>query len=304
MTTRSLLLPLRTLITLGIVCTLSWPLVAQEEGQTTEEDQLPESPLDNELYREAEKLKEEAFEKIEEGDYQRSIDLSERSIERSIQARRLAAERYAALRAHAFRRRTEAAIVATARVRNATDEQLAMLADARSYYEDGLELLEGEQYQSSTVAFQDALALLEIANVAIPQRQLVLPAEYEVRLIPEDRDTLNKISGYPFVYGDRSEWRELYEANRERLRNSDNPHLIFPEQVFVIPSVSGEIREGRWDPATEYPSLQEILEEKKGGDDQMLKEDGMKKDKDDETTDEDMKDDEMTEESATEGESS
>ena len=288
MITKSTLLPLKALIILGVVCILAGPLVAQERGEITEEiqQQIAESPLENELYQEAERLKEEALEKIEEGDYQRSIDLSERSIELSIQARRLAAERYVALRAHAFRRRTAAAIEAAARSRNTTEEQQALLADARSYYDDGLALLEQEQYQNSTVAFQDALALLEIADVAIPQRQLVLPAEYEVRLIPEDRDTLNKISGYPFVYGDRFEWRELYEANRERLRDPDNPHLIFPDQVFVIPSMSGEIREGRWDPTIEYPSLQEI----KSNGDQMKKDDGMM---DDDMEDESMKDDGM-----------
>jgi nucleoid-associated protein YgaU len=76
-----------------------------------------------------------------------------------------------------------------------------------------------------------------------------------VRLIPEDRDCLNKISGYPFVYNDRTQWRKLYEANRDKLRDPDNPHLIFPGQVFVIPSLNGERRVGEYDPDLNYPTF-------------------------------------------------
>ena len=33
-------------------------------------------------------------------------------------------------------------------------------------------------------------------------------------------------------------WRSLIEANRDRLRARDEPDLIFPGQVFVLPPVS------------------------------------------------------------------
>jgi nucleoid-associated protein YgaU len=81
----------------------------------------------------------------------------------------------------------------------------------------------------------------------------VFPKYYVVRLIPEDRDCFNKITGYPFVYNDRYKWRILYEANKEKLRHPNNPHLIHPGQVFIIPSIQGETREGTWDPNQEYP---------------------------------------------------
>lgn len=320
-----------TTVTLGkliasvMICILpAWSLVAQEsesstndqipldivsesptessiEGDSTEEEaEIPESPLDLELYQQAQNLKEEALQKLEAGEYESSIELSERSADLSVRARLLASELYAQLRANAFRRQAAAALERSSRNRNRSEDQEALFTDALAYYQDGLDLLDQEEYQTSIVAFQDTLAVLEVANsgasIESPAGsssesstlgQLILPAEYEVRLIPEDRDTLNKISGYPFVYGDRTEWQKLYEANRDRLRESDNPHLIFPEQVFVIPSIAGEIREGRWDPSVEYPSLEEL--------EKMMKDTDME-DKDAEMKDENMEDSDMKDE--------
>jgi nucleoid-associated protein YgaU len=75
-----------------------------------------------------------------------------------------------------------------------------------------------------------------------------LPKYYEVRLIPERRDCFWRIAEYDFVYGDPFKWRILYEANKSDLKYPDNPHLIFPGQVFVIPEQEGEYREGTWYP--------------------------------------------------------
>ncbi len=75
-----------------------------------------------------------------------------------------------------------------------------------------------------------------------------LPRYYVVRLIPERRDSFSRIAEYEFVYGDAYKWRVLYEANRDKIVNPDNPHLIHPGQVFEIPSIDGEEREGTWSP--------------------------------------------------------
>ena len=82
-----------------------------------------------------------------------------------------------------------------------------------------------------------------------------LPAVYTVRLIPEDRDCLSKIAGYPFVYGDRTKWTILYRANRETLRHHENADIILPNEVLVIPSIAGETRVGEYKPGKEYPAF-------------------------------------------------
>jgi nucleoid-associated protein YgaU len=130
-----------------------------------------------------------------------------------------------------------------------------------------------EEFASAQITYKDAkydesiehsknvIALLQDIKPAEPEEAPyvaeeevpVFPKYYVVRLIPADRDCFNKISGYPFVYNDKYKWRILYEANKEKLHHPENPHLIHPGQVFIIPSIEGEKREGTWDPNKEYP---------------------------------------------------
>ena len=45
-------------------------------------------------------------------------------------------------------------------------------------------------------------------------------------------NSLWNIAARPEIYGDGNRWREIYDANRDQIRN---PDLIFPGQVLVIP---------------------------------------------------------------------
>ncbi len=84
-----------------------------------------------------------------------------------------------------------------------------------------------------------------------------LPASYTVQLIPEDRDSLYKIAGFPFVYGDGELWYRLFQANRSALLNPDDEDLIEPGEVIEIPSIDGEHREGEYDPSKTYPDFKD-----------------------------------------------
>jgi nucleoid-associated protein YgaU len=77
-----------------------------------------------------------------------------------------------------------------------------------------------------------------------------LPARYTVR----STDSLWKIAGYPWVYNDPMRWSTLYNANRARMPQPDNPDLIHPGMVLEIPSIRGELREGMWDSTRVYPT--------------------------------------------------
>ena len=72
----------------------------------------------------------------------------------------------------------------------------------------------------------------------------VLPAQIVVRSWRATGDSLSNIAALPEVYGDAHQWRHLYEANRDKLEDPDNPHLIYPGMILDIPSISGEIRSG------------------------------------------------------------
>jgi nucleoid-associated protein YgaU len=59
-------------------------------------------------------------------------------------------------------------------------------------------------------------------------------------------DTFNSIAADPRVYDNRNEWFTLYQANRGKLENPDNPHLLTPGTMIEIPSIAGEAREGTY----------------------------------------------------------
>lgn len=88
----------------------------------------------------------------------------------------------------------------------------------------------------------------EEEEVYYEEEEEILPKYYRVRLIPERRDCFWRIAEYEFVYGDPFKWRILYDANKQVLVDPENPDLIHPGQLFEIPSIEGETREGEWVP--------------------------------------------------------
>jgi LysM repeat protein len=57
-------------------------------------------------------------------------------------------------------------------------------------------------------------------------------------------DSLWKIAGYDFIYGNPWLWRVIYEANRHNFINENDPDLIEIDQALIIPSIDGETRTG------------------------------------------------------------
>jgi nucleoid-associated protein YgaU len=84
---------------------------------------------------------------------------------------------------------------------------------------------------------------------------LLLPARYTVRPWASAKDCFWNIAGRSWVYGDPHKWRLLYNANKTKLPDPNNPNLIEPGIVLDIPSVQGESREGLWDANKTYPPL-------------------------------------------------
>jgi hypothetical protein len=127
---------------------------------------------------------------------------------------------------------------------------MELRSQAKSVYDTG-------DYDAATSLARQAKA--ELALIAGSPAQAVadalpLPASYTVRLIPDDRDCLSKIAGYPFVYGDRSQWPLIYRANKATLKHPENADIILQGEVLVIPSIAGETRAGAWEEGKDYPS--------------------------------------------------
>jgi nucleoid-associated protein YgaU len=120
------------------------------------------------------------------------------------------------------------------------------LSDAKS-------ALDASKFEESIPLSERVLAYLDRAEndmelFAASSGKPGLPAFYKVRLIPQNRDCFWNIAKYSFVYKDPFQWPKIWQANKGLLQNPANPDLIQPGMRFVLPSITGEAREGEWVP--------------------------------------------------------
>ena len=222
-----------------------------------------QSLLDNEYYKKAQDLRYQSEQALEEGDYDAAASLSAEAKENLAKSDAYVEEMMSFYRANGWLNRANdrvsyaKSIAADVNFKDAYDKAVAEARGAK-------DALGAKEYDTSIMLSKSALAALEgIAVVQAPKRPVepTQPAEpswpqyYEVRLIPSRRDCFWRIAEYPFVYGDPWKWKVLYEANKSLLTDPKNPDLIEPGQVFEIPSLAGEKREGTWDPEESYPPL-------------------------------------------------
>ena len=107
--------------------------------------------------------------------------------------------------------------------------------------------LSSDQYEKS---IEHSNKVIEGLNGVVPNSPL--PKYYRVRLIPSKRDCFWRIAEYKFIYNNPWKWKLIYDANRSKLHEPDNPNLLFPGQVLVIPSQNGEFREGTYNSKKPY----------------------------------------------------
>jgi len=91
-------------------------------------------------------------------------------------------------------------------------------------------------------AKESALAVIAILS-EIPDVP-VLAAQYRVKTWYIDRDCLWNIAAKKEIYGDPWKWRVIYNANKDKLPNPGNPHVVEPGTLLDIPSIKGEYRAG------------------------------------------------------------
>jgi nucleoid-associated protein YgaU len=115
----------------------------------------------------------------------------------------------------------------------------------------------GQKYRETIAAANQVFEALSVVSAAVTGASgaAPLPARYTVRSWTGVRDCLWNIAGRPWVYGDPRQWRRLYNANKDRFPEPDNPNLVEPGMVLEIPSIRGETRQGAWSPGAAYPPL-------------------------------------------------
>lgn len=188
---------------------------------------------------------------FDEGDYDAAADYAAQSKEFSRLSDEYVARMLARSEASTRMAALESRIAEVEAYANAED--LFMNLDvARASLEAATGSFDSEDYVDARQYAENGLIALEgLAESG------VLPASYVVRLLLPTRECLWRIAAYPWVYNDKTKWPLLWEANRDTFAQPDNPHLIEPGQVLVIPSLAGELRSGFWDPEAVYPALGE-----------------------------------------------
>ncbi|MDR1893846.1 MAG: LysM peptidoglycan-binding domain-containing protein [Spirochaetales bacterium] len=210
-----------------------------------------QSLQNNEYYRQSLEYARLSEEALNNGEYELSTEYAIKSQEAAAYSRQYIAEMELAYQARNS--------LFTARAKIQMADRINLKVREPELYTQAADLLTLANEEYSARAFQAAIDhCREVAslidNAPAPAAPApaptptpdaeVLPANYRVVLNPASRDSLWKIAGYSFIYGDPTKWTLIYEANRANLRNPGNPDLIFPGQVLIIPPLAGETRSG------------------------------------------------------------
>ena len=237
------------------------PDPAAQANSTDATTEIPQSIRNNEFFLESQRLANLAQETYQYGDYDLAASLAEEAI------------RYAELSDEyvALQLRILAAnnAIATAKGRldwatssGASRQHPAEYREAENWYNRSLTARTGEDWDGAYDAAQrviDLLAYMQNPTGAPPPPRTAsvgsLPATYTVRSWNLSKDCFWNIAARPWVYGDGRRWRVLYNANKSKLPDPNNPNLIEPGMVIEIPSIRGETRQGAWSPNATYRSL-------------------------------------------------
>ncbi len=125
------------------------------------------------------------------------------------------------------------------------------------YYKNILEMTEQAKALTENDEFEKSSIIL--ASVIMEMKQyfdifMTMPQTYTVvrRNNSRTTDSFWNISSYDFIYADTQKWQILYEKNKGKIRDENNPRLISPGLVFNIPSIMGEQREGLYKSSETY----------------------------------------------------
>jgi nucleoid-associated protein YgaU len=113
--------------------------------------------------------------------------------------------------------------------------------DAVKYAEEAIQYA---QMSDDWIAAQKKVKETDKDVPAIPHDIPASPAQYLVRSWQTVKDCLWNIAAKPQIYGNPYQWRVIYNANKAKLPEPENPHLIHPGMILDIPSLKGETRHG------------------------------------------------------------
>jgi nucleoid-associated protein YgaU len=210
--------------------------------------------LDNDAYRKALQLRDQAQQALNSGQYSQAQQLSQQSQDYAKKAVDIAQQMQLGYRATNWLQRAKDRVSYATSIK-ASERYPSEWKTAQEQYSTAQSTYNSKDFLKSIDASQAVLAALKNIKPAVvaatpppAPAANVQPEYYTVRLIPSKRDCFWNIAAYPFVYGNPLKWRILYDANKNILQDPNNPDLIQPGQVFKIPSINGEKRQGMYKP--------------------------------------------------------
>ncbi len=122
-------------------------------------------------------------------------------------------------------------------------------SSAQQSYASAQESYDGEDYVTATAYANQVLSALADIREITP-----LPEYYVVRPWADTKDCYWNISGRAYVYNNPLLWENLYQdaENKKNMPRPSDPNLILPGMKMKIPSITGEFREGTYNPAKSY----------------------------------------------------
>jgi hypothetical protein len=225
---------------------------------------IPADIRNNQYYLESIRLTRLAQETFDYGDYDASAEYAAEAI-RYAQL----SDEYVALQ---LKIKETNDTIAAARTRldwavsvNAATRYPNEFGRAQNFYNTAITERSAQNWDNAIDAARRVMiALAEIPGLpaAVPAVQATpvrddgnaLPSQYTVRPWAAAKDCFWNIAGRSWVYGDSTKWRLLYDANRSRLPEPNNPDLIRPGMILDIPSIGSETRQGMWDQSKTYPN--------------------------------------------------
>jgi tetratricopeptide (TPR) repeat protein len=267
MKNRTIVLGILILLACGVQTVYSQvdfiPIATIVAADSSGSEVIPASLRNNRYYLESVRLTKLAQESYEIGDY----DMSAAYAEEALRYAQLSDE-WVALQLK-IRATNEAIAAAKSRIAYADSIGAAGIypteyGNAQQSYGEAVNYRSAEDWDNAIAAAKRVIDFLAYIKAPESKPQVVeskpepkpsLPARYTVRTWEESRDCLWNIAGRSWAYGDPYRWRTLYNANKTKLRDPNNPDIIEPGMVLDIPSIQGEYRDGLWDANKTYDPL-------------------------------------------------
>ena len=218
--------------------------------------EIPEGIRNNQFYLESLRLTKLAHDTFEFGDYDASAGFAQEAILFAQMSDEFVAEQ---LIAEAKR------LLDWADANDIANRHPNEYNEGKGYYDASVAAHSEEEWDESIASSSMSIGVLAALEAGRPVQAgpvvvdttdtggvSPLPGQYTVRSWVGNGDCLWNIAGYSWVYGDSHRWRLLYEANKSKMPDPDNPNWIEPGMVLDIPSIRGETRQGMWEPGRIY----------------------------------------------------